>query len=164
MPQTIPYVQWGQQTERNTGRNSSEGGSETADVNATFYTRQSKKKKWKISEIITWLMTMFLTVWPSFQWPSSWPKTARISWLLHPCFLCCKNVRQLGHGNRKDCRKTQNLIYLIRFECQAAVRGRWHISCVNMSISYCWGRKKKIERKKCGKTNHITWLLLAARM
>ena len=33
-------------------------------------------------------MTRFLTICPSFQWPSSWDSTASISSLLQPCFLC----------------------------------------------------------------------------
>lgn len=55
-----------------------------------------KEKSARISgnQFITWLMTIFLTVWPSFQWPSSWPRTARISELLHPCFLFCKSIRK----------------------------------------------------------------------
>lgn len=49
--------------------------------------------------LITWLMTIFLTVWPSFQWPSSCPSTARISGLLHPCFLFCESI----------CKKKKNI-------------------------------------------------------
>ena len=37
---------------------------------------------------LTWLMTRFFRICPSFQCPSSWDRTASISSLLHPCFLC----------------------------------------------------------------------------
>ena len=36
---------------------------------------------------ITWPMVRFFKLWLSFQWPSSWHSTARISALLHPVFF-----------------------------------------------------------------------------
>lgn len=49
---------------------------------------------------------MFLTVWPSFQWPNSWPRTARTSSFLHPCFLFW--------GNKEvELNTTESISYLL---------------------------------------------------